>query len=223
MKSLAIKGCIILLFCCSVGLFISSCFSARQCYTKPCTEGAGLDMLWSVHDGQGFQLVVSSMVVIAHSFSTYVILFKSSQSSLKYGMLVAVTGTLAFLMLLQGAVWGVKTRMIENLDEHLNGGHFYEQNSDCEVKAESPQDNLELKCLAEGSKCKWKYGTCMRALVVDMEARSVFTAVTTFSVLLFALQSLLCTFLLCWRADLGIQTVSISGQRVSHNQYTGDA
>eukprot|EP00298_Acanthocystis_sp_HF-20_P005672 c15758_g1_i1.p1 GENE.c15758_g1_i1~~c15758_g1_i1.p1 ORF type:complete len:219 (+),score=83.91 c15758_g1_i1:44-700(+) len=218
MKAVSIKGCIGILFFCSIGLFISSCFSARQCYTIPCHQGSGLDMLWSVHDGQGFQLVVTSMVVIAHSFAAYGVLFKSPASEIKYGILVAVTATLAFIMLLQGAVWGVKTTMISDLSNNNGTGVFYQiVDNECVTNTSSRSSDPVLEC-ENDKNCKWYHEKCQRILKIDPQATADFTAVTAFSFLLFGFQALLSTFLLCWKADLGISTTTRRRE-----QFTGDA
>lgn len=206
-KSAVVKVLTVFLYLFALGLFVSACASARQCFTEPCYEGEGLDMLWSVHDGEGFQLLVTSMLMIAHAVATHTILFRSSYSSYKYGMLTSSCLLLSLVMLMQAGTYGSKSLMVSDLDGHLqNDQQFYEENKVCD----GYNRTLGRKsCEAQDKHCEWvtelhgnyiRFG-CYRAMSVDDTAKARFNAVMSFSILLCITQFAMALCLLNWRQD----------------------
>eukprot|EP00300_Choanocystis_sp_HF-7_P033054 c45341_g1_i1.p1 GENE.c45341_g1_i1~~c45341_g1_i1.p1 ORF type:complete len:264 (-),score=48.16 c45341_g1_i1:145-936(-) len=204
-KETGIKLSILFLFLFSFSLFVSTCLSARQCFTSPCYLGKGLAMVFAVHDGEGFQVIVAALFALFHSFLSYILLFKSPYSTMKYGMLIGVTMTLAFVMLKTAITFGVKSTTISNLESNLDGGYLYEHNADCQ---KYDRNNPQPSCNALGHSCKWvdliggvDSDGCYRQMQANNSSGIRFNAVAAFAVLLFLVHTGLTFMLFRWRGD----------------------
>eukprot|EP00298_Acanthocystis_sp_HF-20_P001710 c12142_g1_i1.p1 GENE.c12142_g1_i1~~c12142_g1_i1.p1 ORF type:complete len:269 (+),score=121.00 c12142_g1_i1:38-808(+) len=166
---------------CSLGLFISSALTARQCYVTPCYEGKGLQMLWSVDWGESFQVVLVSLLALGHVVVSYFSLFGNKGSAVFNGFLVSSAIVIGLVLLTQSVYWGQEAIMIDDLDTHLNGYSFFSNNEVCEHN----YDQASCEALASTNDCKWVayYKICQKAMHVDPTVNAKFDATTVLAVL----------------------------------------
>eukprot|EP00299_Pterocystis_sp_00344_P002372 c12685_g1_i1.p1 GENE.c12685_g1_i1~~c12685_g1_i1.p1 ORF type:complete len:263 (-),score=50.43 c12685_g1_i1:55-813(-) len=212
-KVVKIFTIILVLF--SFALCISSFVTAKQCYVKPCYEGDGQDMLWSIDGGRSFHVVFLSLVCFTQAIAAFWILFRIKFDELKYGMLVAITSILALALFTQAVYYGQQSNLLVELKDHLNGNAFYEGNKYCVGN--------ETTCADNGHSCTWVavYDSCQRTMYVDNKARSKFDAVTAFSVLLAVTQMTFAFMLSTWRTEFtsqfgGLPRAADTPSRVSY-------
>jgi len=117
-----------------VGLFITGCWSCRRCYLAPCEEGRGLQDIYRVHDGLGFQLVFSSIVMMAHALSS-IYMIHQGLGGPSFGWLLGSTAMLVVLMLGLFAVWiviasDILAELSDNSHAYTESGRFMKRNDD---------------------------------------------------------------------------------------------
>eukprot|EP00301_Raphidiophrys_heterophryoidea_P021381 c5830_g1_i1.p2 GENE.c5830_g1_i1~~c5830_g1_i1.p2 ORF type:complete len:284 (+),score=63.48 c5830_g1_i1:50-853(+) len=165
----------------SCGFGVCAFMAAGQCYLSPCYKGSGLDMVWMVDLGQSLKVEIVSLVVISHSLFAFYSLFKARYDGLAYGILLGATWLLCAIMFTQVMYWGAESRMLVNINTHLDGRPFYQDDESCLVGA----TNQTICETLSSQACVWFDNLCQRQMVVDDTAIARFDAITSFAVLLF--------------------------------------
>jgi len=185
------------------GLFICSCFTARQCYVTPCYDGKGLQMLWSVDWGESIQVVLISLLCVSHVVLSYFGLFKMENNALLNGFLVSSAMIIAVVLLTQAVFWGQQSIILQDLDTHLNGYAFFSNNEVCETA----ETEAECDSLASND-CDWvaAYTLCQKAMHIDQSAKQKFDTTTVFSVLVGISEAFFAYILLSSQEGRGVAT-----------------
>merc|ERR1712086_747823 len=98
-KSQCLMGLFALVLIFDLALFVCACYACRGCYVDPCMEGDGVQDVWRINDGLGFQLVLTSLALFAHASHCVLLLNKG----LNYSSFGYLTGSLlVFVVLLLG-------------------------------------------------------------------------------------------------------------------------
>lgn len=222
-------GISVVVFC----LFVTSCTVPNGCYTSPCMEGDGINYIWSIHPGVGFQLVVTSLALIAHTTFTFKTLFKESHSDLRYGVLAGSSGFIALLMLLQLVFYASRSGMISGLHAHAKSvdasgdAAYYEHNAACkEATTEQACVDLTHKGCAYVSDPYRAIGAlskgCYRRMTINYSTKSSLDATAVFSAFLFIGYGAFFLMLVKWHDDFGGgSSGSSQGPDASRINYAG--
>jgi len=114
-------GILLLVALIDIALLVTSFFAVGQCYITPCQQFQfGLDVVWKVSQGKGFQLVSSALFFGFQALLAVRALNKTpSPSPLVMGLLIGSVFGSAILALETSAVWGSEVTGITDLGNHL--------------------------------------------------------------------------------------------------------
>eukprot|EP00298_Acanthocystis_sp_HF-20_P028695 c7501_g1_i1.p1 GENE.c7501_g1_i1~~c7501_g1_i1.p1 ORF type:complete len:242 (+),score=69.46 c7501_g1_i1:33-728(+) len=197
-KLAAVKALTVIIILLSIGHFVSSIMISRNCYVKPCYEGHGLELLWSVNIGRSFRLIVFSLINIATSLYVARGLFGSPQGR-KLGLLIGALFAMGFFMGFFTFSATAATGMISNLNAHLNGEYFKQPTELC------LQGNANRTSCGEIKNCVWDdVGStgdtrCVRGMLVDLEMSTKFKILAIFCGLLGSIQLFTAFLIYTWR------------------------
>eukprot|EP00299_Pterocystis_sp_00344_P011793 c5564_g1_i1.p1 GENE.c5564_g1_i1~~c5564_g1_i1.p1 ORF type:complete len:120 (+),score=8.39 c5564_g1_i1:25-384(+) len=100
-KGLTIQGFLIVEILVSIALFITLLLALGKCYSSPCLETSGLDMLWSVHAGESFQMFLTAVFCMIHGVITFHAIFRCAYHGQVYGMVLALSVGMSVWLLVQ--------------------------------------------------------------------------------------------------------------------------
>jgi len=107
----------------SCGFTIASFVATNKCYEDPCVEGDGLDVVFKVSRGLGFQVVVSGFLFIFHTAHGLRVLNKAQTGqSVQMGISVGLSIATTIVALQNAVLWGSQALMVDDLGAFQESG-----------------------------------------------------------------------------------------------------
>lgn len=162
-----------------------------------CMAGDGIDALWKVNNGLGFQCVVTGLTIIANAIMAVNITRKSTggydsdgksqqRANIRLGVFMGSACLCAVMSLQTAVLWGGQSTLLKDLDAHLgsDGGHFYEGSTTC-----TPHGTFN-KCDTEPN-CVWTKDGCQLVFDANTRLEPTLNAMVVFAVFTLILQGFL--------------------------------
>jgi len=103
-------------FLLSLGFAFASFVAADKCYVEPCMHGDGLDVLYKVSHGLGFEVVVSGFLYCFQSLYGLRVLNKAQTGqSVQMGIAIGISFMAAISSLQNAVMWGSQALMVDDL------------------------------------------------------------------------------------------------------------
>jgi len=99
------------------GFLIAAIVACNKCYVAPCFEGRGLDVLYKVSNGLGFEVVISGFIFCLHTGHGIRVLNKAQTGqSVQMGISIGLSIAATVLSLQNAVMWGSQALMVDDLD-----------------------------------------------------------------------------------------------------------
>eukprot|EP00301_Raphidiophrys_heterophryoidea_P019407 c4349_g1_i1.p1 GENE.c4349_g1_i1~~c4349_g1_i1.p1 ORF type:complete len:220 (+),score=41.55 c4349_g1_i1:29-688(+) len=180
----------------SIGLLASTLFCVGGCFTTPCYEGTGLDMVWSIHSGESFEYTMSALVACVFPIYTFFVLFRWEPNPHSYGIALVWSIFVTGLVLLTAIAAAQDEAVVDGLVEHLgsSSGMFYQRTDACTAMSES-------SCNQGGDHCFWHQDVCLRGMSVNTGLATAFRVMYVFAFLVVLVSLLLVGVLTLCRSE----------------------